>query len=301
MARTCAERSVPLPLDRAPARAGAAGQLQLRGLHARHRGGEPRPAVPDGRDEHRGRPRRSRGQRHRGQRDVDARHAVQRRLPAAAGPAWGQRATATWARRASTSTTPRCNRYFAPQEGNAYYNAIRYDPSPAMGSPTPGPSYYALLLFGRLAQGTTDLRPGRTGRGRSAPGRCGSRARSAALFLINKGAAPITVEIPAMGATAGAEPDDAVRPDGCRPHARRPRGAHRRSHGRRRRDLRVLSRPWSACSADAAGHARARERRSSSRSSRPLALTVTGGGARASARASPASRPQEARRTRRTR
>ena len=49
--------------------------------------------------------------------------------------------------------------YFAPGEGNAYYNAIRYDPSDAVGSPTPGPSYYALLLFGRLAQGTADLRP----------------------------------------------------------------------------------------------------------------------------------------------
>ena len=36
--------------------------------------------------------------------------------------------------------------YFFPQEGNAYYNAIRYDPTPAVGAPTPGPSYYALLL-----------------------------------------------------------------------------------------------------------------------------------------------------------
>ena len=49
--------------------------------------------------------------------------------------------------------------YFFPQEGNAYYNAIRYDPTPAAGAPTPGPSYYALLLFARLAQGTTGLRP----------------------------------------------------------------------------------------------------------------------------------------------
>ena len=49
--------------------------------------------------------------------------------------------------------------YFFPQEGNAYYNAIRYDPTPAAGPPTPGPSYYALLLFARLAQGTTGLRP----------------------------------------------------------------------------------------------------------------------------------------------
>ena len=49
--------------------------------------------------------------------------------------------------------------YFFPQEGNAYYNAIRYDPTPAAGTPTAAPSYYALLLFARLAQGTTGLRP----------------------------------------------------------------------------------------------------------------------------------------------
>src|SRR3954452_8273221 len=49
--------------------------------------------------------------------------------------------------------------YFFPQEGNAYYNAIRYDPTPAVGAPTPGPSYYALLLFARLAQATSGLLP----------------------------------------------------------------------------------------------------------------------------------------------
>ena len=54
--------------------------------------------------------------------------------------------------------------YFFPQEGNAYYNAIRYDPTAAMGTPTAAPSYYALLLFARLAQGTTGLRPRRARR-----------------------------------------------------------------------------------------------------------------------------------------
>jgi hypothetical protein len=51
------------------------------------------------------------------------------------------------------------NAFFAPEEGNAFYNAIDYDPSPAMGAPTARPPYYALLLFARFAQGTRGLRP----------------------------------------------------------------------------------------------------------------------------------------------
>jgi len=39
--------------------------------------------------------------------------------------------------------------FFSPEEGNAYYNAVNYDPAPAMGTPTAAPSYYALLLFSR--------------------------------------------------------------------------------------------------------------------------------------------------------
>ncbi len=51
------------------------------------------------------------------------------------------------------------NKFFAPEEGNAFYNAIDYDPSPAMGAPQARPPYYALLLFSRFAQGTDGLRP----------------------------------------------------------------------------------------------------------------------------------------------
>jgi hypothetical protein len=92
--------------------------------------------------------------------------------------------------------------YFFPQEGNAYYNAIRYDPTSAVGAPTPGPSYYALLLFARLAQGTTGLRPVTL----DATGLAGvpvtawevRAARSERrLFLINKGSAPATVNVQA--------------------------------------------------------------------------------------------------------
>jgi hypothetical protein len=95
--------------------------------------------------------------------------------------------------------------YFFPQEGNAYYNAIRYDPTPAAGTPTPGPAYYALLLFARLAQGTTGLRPvaleatGAAGVPVTAwEVRAGRSDRR--LFLINKGAAPVTVDVQAPGA-----------------------------------------------------------------------------------------------------
>jgi hypothetical protein len=87
------------------------------------------------------------------------------------------------------------NAFFKPEEGNAYYNAIRYDPTARAGAPTPGPSYYALLLFAQLAEGTTGLRP--VALDGSVPVaawevRAGAQRR---LFLINNGAAPATVEV----------------------------------------------------------------------------------------------------------
>ena len=51
------------------------------------------------------------------------------------------------------------NEFFVPEQGNAYYNPILYDPSPSAGSPSAAPTYYALLLFARFAQGTRGLRP----------------------------------------------------------------------------------------------------------------------------------------------
>jgi hypothetical protein len=50
-------------------------------------------------------------------------------------------------------------RFFFPEEGNAFYNAIDYDPSPAAGPPAAAPPYYALLLFSQFAQDTRGLRP----------------------------------------------------------------------------------------------------------------------------------------------
>ena len=94
--------------------------------------------------------------------------------------------------------------YFFPQEGNAYYNAVRYDPTPAAGPPAPGPSYYALLLFARLAQGTTGLRP--VALDVTAPAGVPVSAwevRTARsdrrMFLINKGATAATVNVPSAG------------------------------------------------------------------------------------------------------
>lgn len=49
--------------------------------------------------------------------------------------------------------------FYFPEEGNGYYNAINFDPSPAAGAPTAAPEYYAVLLFAQLAQGAHRVRP----------------------------------------------------------------------------------------------------------------------------------------------
>jgi hypothetical protein len=91
------------------------------------------------------------------------------------------------------------NEFFAPQEGNAFYNAVDYDPSPAMGAPSAAPPYYALLLFSRFAQGGRGLRPAPLGPA-SAPLRswqldAGPGGRR--LFLANMGPNPLTLALPA--------------------------------------------------------------------------------------------------------
>lgn len=90
--------------------------------------------------------------------------------------------------------------FFEPEEGNAYYNAIDYDPTPAVGAPTAAPLYYAMLLFGRFAQGGSGLRPvtvtgtadGTTGvQGWRVQGSRGERR----LFLANTSDRPVTVGV----------------------------------------------------------------------------------------------------------
>lgn len=98
------------------------------------------------------------------------------------------------------------NAMFEPEAGNAYYNAIDYDPSAAMGSPTAAPLYYALLMFGRFAQGTNGLRPvtvtdgGATAADVDAWQVDAGHARRT--FLIDKGDQPVTVTVATPSATA---------------------------------------------------------------------------------------------------
>jgi len=90
--------------------------------------------------------------------------------------------------------------WFYPEEGNAFYNAIAYDPTPAAGAPMAAPPYYALLLFSRFAHGTRGLRPVAV-----APADARVRAwqvdagRGERLFAVNLADGPRTVTVAAPG------------------------------------------------------------------------------------------------------
>jgi hypothetical protein len=95
------------------------------------------------------------------------------------------------------------NAWFVPEEGNAFYNAIDYDPSPAAGAPAAAPSYYALLLFSRFAQETRGLRPvavapvaadARVKAWQVDAGKSGRR-----LFAVNLSNRPLTLAVAAPG------------------------------------------------------------------------------------------------------
>jgi hypothetical protein len=97
------------------------------------------------------------------------------------------------------------NVFERPQDGNAWYNAVNYDPRPNAAdaeSPTPGPGYYAMLFFAELAQGTSDLLPVEV----NAAGPNGAMVKAwqvrgerseRRLFLINKSQGPVTVDVEA--------------------------------------------------------------------------------------------------------
>ncbi|MEA2186983.1 MAG: hypothetical protein QOK16_1994 [Solirubrobacteraceae bacterium] len=96
--------------------------------------------------------------------------------------------------------------FFAPEEGNAYYNAITYDPTPAAGAPAAAPEYYALLLFSRFAQGTSGLRPTpvRAAHPDTAAikaWRSGGAGTPQRLFVINNGALPATLDVAVRGSS----------------------------------------------------------------------------------------------------
>jgi hypothetical protein len=94
------------------------------------------------------------------------------------------------------------NAFFKPEEGNGYYNAINFDPSPAMGAPTPAPEYYAMLLFAGFAQGHAGLRPvSVTGAGEDVSAwRVDGDPGESRLFLVNRGQETRDVEVRAAGA-----------------------------------------------------------------------------------------------------
>jgi hypothetical protein len=96
------------------------------------------------------------------------------------------------------------NAFFRPEEGNAFYNPIDYDPSPAVGPPTAAPLYYAQLLFARFAQGTRGLRPVEV----AADPDVGAQVKAwqvdagestRRLFVVNMATSPLTVGLPASG------------------------------------------------------------------------------------------------------
>jgi hypothetical protein len=96
------------------------------------------------------------------------------------------------------------NAFFRPEEGNAYYNPIDYDPSPAAGPPTAAPLYYAQLLFARYAQGTRGLRPVAVAADPDAGAQvkawqvdAGESTRR--LFVVNLATSPLTVTLPVSG------------------------------------------------------------------------------------------------------
>jgi len=91
--------------------------------------------------------------------------------------------------------------FSVPEEGNAYYNPIRYDASAAMSAPTAAPEYYALLLFAQLAQATHGVRPVAVGKPRVAAWRVDGGASERRLFLINRSDRRVTLTVAAPGSS----------------------------------------------------------------------------------------------------
>ncbi len=96
------------------------------------------------------------------------------------------------------------NKFFVPEEGNAFYNAIAYDPSPAAGAPSAAPPYYALLLFARFAQDSRGLRalplaPGADPAARVRAWEVDAGSGGRRLLLLNLAARPLTAAVAAPG------------------------------------------------------------------------------------------------------
>ncbi|MFD5123979.1 hypothetical protein [Streptomyces sp. NPDC058385] len=110
--------------------------------------------------------------------------------------------------------------FFHPEEGNAYYNAIDYDPTETMGAPRAAPLYYAMLLFARFAQGTWDLRPATvtTAKAQDRTPEAWQLTTASGehrLFVINKADHPVSVTVPLKGAQAEISRMTPYDPDGA--------------------------------------------------------------------------------------
>ncbi|MCX5316070.1 hypothetical protein [Streptomyces sp. NBC_00154] len=111
--------------------------------------------------------------------------------------------------------------FFSPEEGNAYYNAVDYDPTEAMGAPTAAPLYYAILLFARFAQDTiglhqADVTTVDAQERKPEAWQVETDSGEHRLFLINKADHPVTVTVSASGAAAEIDRMTPYDPDGNR-------------------------------------------------------------------------------------
>src|SRR5215217_1217775 len=91
--------------------------------------------------------------------------------------------------------------FFDAEDGNAYYNAIRYDATSAVGPPRVAPQYYAMLMFARFAQGTDGLRPVNVAAPKAVNAWRVDAGSERRVFLINKGHRRAAVAVPASGST----------------------------------------------------------------------------------------------------
>ena len=102
--------------------------------------------------------------------------------------------------------------FFAPDEGNAYYNSILYDPTPLAGAPAAAPMYYAMLLFSRFAQAAHDLRPVEVDQVQPAGARVTAwqvedEHRFDTMFLINKSSSTVTLNVAVPNGSSRVEVD----------------------------------------------------------------------------------------------